>query len=261
MMGYGETYGALLEAIAKEADAIAMRYFRTDELRTERKGDGTAVTQADRAVEEMARAKVAASGLPLDVLGEEMGGGDTKSASASGRARMIIDPIDGTEEFSRGIPIFATLMGIEANGEIVAAMVTAPALRSRWRAYRGEGAYRDGKRLHVSSVSSLSKSMVFTTGTGPSKNAQDQLKIRALVDAARNSRSFGGFWQHMLVAEGAIEAALDWTSKPWDLAALGIMVEEAGGCSTNVRGERTIYAGQLVSTNGKIHDEVLAILR
>src|SRR5580704_543792 len=111
-MGYGETYGALLEAIAKEADAIAMRYFRGDELRIERKGDGTAVTQADRSVEEMARARVAASGLALDVLGEEMGGGDPQSASASGRARMIIDPIDGTEEFSRGIPTFGTLIGI-----------------------------------------------------------------------------------------------------------------------------------------------------
>ena len=259
-MGYGEVYGRLLNEIAEEADAIAMRYFRGDELRVDRKGDGTAVTQADRAVEEMARAKVAASGLPLDVLGEEMGGGDAKSPSAE-RARMIIDPIDGTEEFSRGIPTFGTLMGIESNGEIVAAMVSAPGLHSRWWAYRGEGAYRDEKRLHVSNVTSLGKAMVFTTGTGPSKNAHDQAKIRALLDAARNSRSFGGFWQHMLVAEGAIEVALDWTSKPWDLAPLGIMVEEAGGRSTNVRGERTIYTGQLVSTNGIIHDEVLAILR
>jgi len=259
-MGYGEVYGGLLKEIAEEADAIAMRYFRGDELRIDRKGDGTAVTQADRAVEEMARAKVAASGLPLDVLGEEMGGGDTKSPSAA-RARMIIDPIDGTEEFSRGIPTFGTLMGIESNGEIVAAMVSAPGLHSRWWAYRGEGAYRDGKRLHVSNVNSLGKAMVFTTGTGPSKNAHDQAKIRALLDAARNSRSFGGFWQHMLVAEGAIEVALDWTSKPWDLAPLGIMVEEAGGRSTNVRGERTIYTGQLISTNGIIHDEVLEILR
>ena len=260
-MGYAEVYGGLLKEIAEEADAIALRYFRGDELRIDRKGDGTAVTQADRAVEEMARAKVAASGLPLDVLGEEMGGGDAKSPGASGRARMIIDPIDGTEEFSRGIPTFGTLMGIESKGEIVAAMVSAPGLHSRWWAYRGEGAYRDGKRLQVSLVTSLGKAMVFTTGTGPSKNAHDQAKIRALLDAARNSRSFGGFWQHMLVAEGAIEVALDWTSKPWDLAPLGIMVEEAGGRSTNVRGERTIFTGQLISTNGKIHDEVLAILR
>ena len=259
-MGYGERYGPLLREIAEEADRIALRYFRAEELRVDRKGDGSAVTQADRSVEEMARAKVAASGLTLDVLGEEMGGSDAKSASTSGCARMIIDPIDGTEEFSRGIPTFGTLMGIELNGEIVAGMASAPGLHSRWWAFRGEGAYRDGKRLHVSNVTSLSKAMVFTTGTGPSKNAHDQTKIRALLDAARNSRSFGGFWQHMLVAEGAIEAALDWTSKPWDLAPLGIMVEEAGGRSTNGRGERTIYSGQLVSTNGKIHDEVLKIL-
>jgi histidinol-phosphatase len=260
-MGFQEEYGGLLEAIAREADAIAMRYFRRDELRVDRKGDGTAVTQADRAVEEMARAKVAASGLPLDVLGEEMGGGDLSAANKHGHARLIIDPIDGTEEFSRGIPTFGTLMGIESNGEIVAAMVSAPGLHSRWWAYRGEGAYRDGKWLHVSNVSSLSRAMVFTTGTGPSKNANDLAKIRALLDAARNSRSFGGFWQHMLVAEGAIDAALDWTSKPWDLAPLGIIVEEAGGRSTNLRGERSIYSGQLVSTNGIIHDEVLALLR
>src|SRR3979490_1627522 len=237
-MGYGKEYGALLETIAKEADAIALRYFRADELRVDRKGDGTAVTQADRAVEEMARAKVAASGLALDVLGEEMGGGDAKAARGSGGAGMIFDPIDGTEEFSRGIQTFGTLMGIESNGEIVAAMVSAPGLHSRWWAYRGEGAYRDGKRLPGSKGSSMSKAVVFTTGTGPSKNANAQAKIRALLDAARNSRSFGGFWQHMLVAEGAIEAALDWTSKPWDLAPLGIMVEEAGGRPTNAPGDR-----------------------
>ncbi|PYU37488.1 MAG: histidinol-phosphatase [Acidobacteria bacterium] len=259
-MGYGETYGALLDGIAEQADSIAMRYFRAEELRTERKGDGTAVTQADRAVEEMARAKVAAGGLALDVLGEEMGGGDWHAASQSGRARMIIDPIDGTEEFSRGIPTFGTLLGIELNGEIVAGIASAPGLGSRWWAYRGEGAYRNGKRIHVSQVGKLSEAMIFTTGTGPSKNREIIERIRRLPDASRNSRAFGGYWQHMLVAEGAIDAALDWTSKPWDLAPLGIIVEEAGGRSTNLRGERTIYSGQLVSTNGKIHDEVLKIL-
>jgi histidinol-phosphatase len=259
--GHTEIYGALLKQIVEEADAIALRYFRSDGLRVERKRDGTAVTPADRAVEEMARARVAKSGLVLDVLGEEMGGGDVKSAATAGRARMIIDPIDGTEEFARGIPTFGTLMAIEEGAEIVAAMVSAPGLRSRWWAYRGEGAYRDGTRLRVSDVETLSSAMVFTTGTGPSKNAADQVKIRRLLDAARSTRSFGGFWQHMLVAEGAIEVALDWTSKPWDLAPLGIIVEEAGGRSTNVRGERTIYTGQLVSTNGKIHDEVLKLLQ
>jgi len=260
-MGYGETYGLLLEAIAKEADAIAMRYFRADELRIDRKGDGTAVTQADRGVEEMARAKVTASKLALDVLGEEMGGADSNAASKSGRARMIIDPIDGTEEFSRGIPTFGTLMGIEENGEIVAGMASAPALGTRWWAYRGEGAFRNGKRIHVSNVETLSKSMIFTTGTGPRKDPSMRTKLRSLADTARNGRAIGGFWQHMLVAEGSVEVAVDLTSQPWDLAPLGIIVEEAGGRSTNVSGERTIYSGQLVSTNGKVHDEVLAILR
>src|SRR5229473_6024465 len=257
-MGHRKEYGELLEAIAKEADAIAMRYFRAVEMRVERKSDGTAVTQADREVEEMARAKVAASGIALEVLGEEMG--DTRSGGSAGRARLIIDPIDGTDEFSRGIPTFGTLLAIERDGEIVAGMASAPGLSSRWWAYRGEGAYRNGRRLHVSNVMKLSEAMVFTTGTGPSKDKLAQEKIRRLPDSARSGRSLGGFWQHMLVAEGATEAALDWTSKPWDLAPLGIIVEEAGGRSTNVRGERTIYTGNFLSTNGKIHDEVLRLL-
>ena len=280
-MGFAQEYGALLTAIADKADAMAMRYFRADEMRVERKDDGTALTQADSAIEAMARDEVAASGLSLDVLGEEMGAGDfaalakrskrpAKSASApaipvspagTGRSRLIIDPIDGTEEFSRGIPTFGTLLAIECDGEIVAGLASAPALNSRWWAYRGEGAYRNGKRIHVSDTERLSSAMVFTTGTGPSKNSRDRACIRRLSDAARNSRSIGGFWQHTLVAEGAIDAALDWTSKPWDLAPLGIIVEEAGGRSTNLRGQRTIYTGSFLSTNGKLHDEVLTLLR
>jgi histidinol-phosphatase len=258
-MGHRKEYEALLEQIAKEADTIALRYFRAVETRVEKKGDGSPVTQADRAVEEMARAKVAASGLPLDVLGEEMGGRHPESADA-GRARLIIDPIDGTEEFSRGIPTFGTLLGIEHQGEIVAGMVSAPALGTRWTAFRAEGAFRDGLPIHVSGTSELGRAMIFTTGTGPKKDADDRARLRRLSDAVRNSRALGGFWQHMLVAEGAIDAAVDWTSMPWDLAPLGLIVEEAGGKATNLKGERTIYDGKFVSTNGKIHDEVLALL-
>jgi histidinol-phosphatase len=262
MVSYREQYGALLEAIATEADAMAMGYFRAGEMRVARKLDGTALTEADGAIEAMARAKVAASGIALDVFGEEMGTGDSKAASKSpSRARLIIDPIDGTEEFSRGIPTFGTLLGIERDGEIVAGIASAPALAARWRAYRGEGAYRNGQKIHVSDVARLSEAMIFTTGTGPSKGKEAREKIRRLADAARNGRGLGGFWQHMLVAEGAIDAALDWTSKPWDLAPLGIIVEEAGGCSTNVRGERSIYTGDFLSTNGLLHKEALALLQ
>lgn len=259
-MKYSEQYGKLLEEIAREADAIALKYFRTADLQIDRKKDGSRVTEADRNVELMARKKVAESGLELDVLGEEMGG-DGGNAPATKRPRMIIDPIDGTEEFSRGIPTFGTLLGIEKDGEIVAAMASAPGLHSRWWAYKGEGAYRDGVRLHVSDTPLMAQSMVFSTGTGPTKDSSDQTRIRKYLDAARNSRSFGGFWQHMLVAEGAVEAALDWTSKPWDLSPLILIVEEAGGRSTTLSGKRSIYEGSLLSTNGKIHEEVLALLK
>src|SRR5258705_2413360 len=125
MMSYREQYGKLLEEIAKEADAIALKYFRTPDLQIDRKKDGSRVTEADRNVELMARKRVAESGLALDVLGEEMGGSGA-NIPAGARARMIIDPIDGTEEFSRGIPTFGTLIGIEKNGEIVAGGGSGP---------------------------------------------------------------------------------------------------------------------------------------
>jgi histidinol-phosphatase len=262
-MSYRAKYAGLLEAIADEADAIAMSYFRGGALGTERKRDGTVVTQADKRVEQMAIAKVNASGLPIDLVGEETSGEIPKGPATNGRARMIIDPIDGTEEFTRGVPTFGTLVGIEENAEIVAGMVSAPALEkgARWRAYRGEGAWRGERRLHVSSIARLAESMIFTTGTGPSKDAEARERLRRLADAGRNSRSMGGFWQHMLVAEGAVECAVDWLSKPWDLSPLGIIVEEAGGKSTTVDGERSIYKGRFVSTNGLVHEEVLKLLR
>lgn len=261
-MEFGKKYGALLQGIVEEADAIAMRYFRSGDLGEEKKGDGTLVTVADKTIEKMALQKVKDSGLAIDVVGEETSKEIPKEPAKDGRARMIIDPIDGTEEFSRGIPTFGTLIGIEENGEIVAGMVSAPALSqgTRWWAYRGEGAYRSGKRIHVSWRKSMEEAMVFTTGTGWAKNMQARVTMRRMADAARSSRALGGFWQHMLVAEGAIEAAVDWVSKPWDLAPLGVIVEEAGGKSTTIDGERTIYKGRFVSTNGILHDEILRLL-
>jgi histidinol-phosphatase len=161
---------------------------------------------------------------------------------------------------ARGIPTFGTLLGIERDGEIIAGIASAPAIATRWSGYRGQGAYRNGKQIHVSTIASLDAAMVFCTGTGPKKTPVMRAKLRALLDTARNGRSLGGFWQHMLVAQGSIEAAVDLTSMPWDLAPLGLIVEEAGGRSTNVHGERTIYTGEFVSTNGLLHDAVLAIL-
>src|SRR5262249_40148448 len=121
--------------------------------------------------------------------------------------------------------------------------------------------FRDGVRLRVSDAAKLSESMVMSTGTGPTKDSSDQTRIRRYLDGARNSRSWGGFWQHMLVAEGCVEAALDWTSKPWDLSPLILIVKEAGVKSTSLSGKATIYEKSLLSTNGKIHEEVLALLK
>lgn len=255
-MGFREEFGELLTAIADEADKIAMRFFRSAELKRERKIDGTVVTSADKAIEQMALERVASSGLKLDVLGEEFG-----EQERHGAARLIIDPIDGTEEFSRGIPTFGTLLGIEQNGEIVAAVASAPALRGRWQAYRGQGAWRHGRKLQVSNVSSLKDAMVFTNGADALKALDALERIQRLTMAARRSRALGGFWPHMLVAEGAIEAAMDVRSKPWDLAPSFLVVEEAGGRSTTLSGERSIYQGNLISSNGILHDEILSLLR
>ncbi len=262
-MSYQAKYKDLLDAIADQADALAMRYYRSGSLSAERKRDGTVVTQADKAIEEMAIGRVKSSGLLMDVVGEETSSEIPQGPANNQRARMIIDPIDGTEEFTRGIPTFGTLIGIEENAEIVAGLVSAPALGegTRWWAYRGEGAWRGERKLRVSRITQLAESMIFTTGTGPSKDPDARERMRRLADAARNSRSMGGFWQHMLVAEGAIECAVDWISKPWDLSPLGIIVEEAGGKATTVDGERTIYKGRFVSTNGLLHEEVLKFLR
>ncbi len=259
-MGYREEYGALLETIAGDAERIAMLYFRSNAMRIERKEDGSAVTQADRAIEEMARAEVTTSGVALDVLGEEMGW-EARALGETGRPRLIIDPIDGTEEFSRGIPTFGTLLAIEHDGEIVASMVCAPALGVRWCAYRGQGAWRDGRPLRVSKVEKLSEAMIFTAGTGPGNDFGRRGNMRRVQDAARRSRSVGGFWQHMLVAEGAVEAAMDLKSKPWDLAPSILIVEEAGGRSTNLLGKRTIYEGTFFSSNGLVHEEILGFFQ
>jgi histidinol-phosphatase len=140
-------------------------------------------------------------------------------------------------------------------------MVSAPALGTRWWAYRGDGAWRNAKKMRVSKAERLNEGMALTGGTGPNGTREKTEKARHLLDAAKYGRSFGGFWKHMMVAEGAIEAALDLKSKPWDLAPLGLIVEEAGGRATDVKGIRSIYSGSLLTTNRKIHEEVLALLR
>ena len=223
-------------SLADDADALSLPRFHAADLRVETKPDLTPVTDADKAVERALRERIARERPGDGVLGEEEGddGGDV---------RWIIDPIDGTKNFSRGIPLWATLIALERNGELVCGVASAPALGRRWWAARGEGAYRDGEPLHVSKVARLEEATVSCT------YARDLARFE---DVVRHARNFGDFWQHMLVAEGAVDVAIDAALARWDVAAVESIVVEAGGRVG------TFANGQTVSTNGLLQDVVLA---
>ena len=246
---------AFLERIADQADDIALRLFRSVTLRVETKPDRSPVSEADRAIESMARAYALEHQPGLGIVGEEEG-----ETVSSGDARLIIDPIDATQNFVRGIPIFATLLAIEDGGDVVAGVVSAPALRARWTAGRGLGASSAGRRLRVSNVSALSEAHLLHAGLGGSTETHPPTGIRDLLDRAARSRGFGDFYQHMLVAEGAGDVAIDPGVHPWDVAAIQVIVEEAGGKATTLGGARDVYGGSLVTTNGLLHAEVLDLL-
>lgn len=247
---------SLLNEIADRADEIALRFFRSAYLAVELKSDQSPVTIADRTIEEAARALLRARRPSAGILGEEHG----ETASSCG-ARLIIDPIDGTANYARGIPLFATLLAVEEDGEIAAGLVSAPALNSRWWASRGGGAYRDGVRIRVSGIQSLEEAQVFHAGVlGPDGRPLPPGILRLLGRAAR-TRGFGDFYQHLLVAEGSGEIAVDPIVRPWDVAALTVIVEEAGGKATTFEGERAISGGSLLTSNGWLHAEAMERLR
>jgi len=241
-----------LERIAERADAIALEHFRRVGLHVERKPDLSPVTGADRGIEEAARDLVRRHHPDLGVHGEERG--ETAGASS---ARLWIDPIDGTRNFVRGIPIFGTLLAIEDDGEIVAGLVSAAALRERWSAARGHGAFRSGRRLRVSGIDRLSDAGLFHGDIGPREGARLPRGFQALVAEVERTRGFGDFYQHLLVAEGCGEISIDPTVQAWDIAPLVLIAEEAGGRATTLAGERTIHGGSLIVTNGHVHVAVL----
>jgi len=245
----------LLTELADRADKLARRWFRTAGLHVAEKPDLSPVTQADQAIEAMARKLVRETHPELGVLGEEEG-----EAAGTTETRLIIDPIDGTRNFVRGIPVFATLLAIETGGEVVAGVVSAPALAARWHAARGSGAFRDGRRISVSRIESLEHAMLFHGNLGPGE-AGPPPGIAGLIARVERTRGFGDFYQHMLVAEGAGEIAVDPVMHPWDIAALQVIVEEAGGRATSLSGERSTYATSLVSSNGLLQEAILEILR
>src|SRR3989454_7434342 len=215
-------------AAADRADEIALHFFRNPGLQVDTKPDLSPVTDADRAIEAMAGRLVRDTHPALGGLGEEGG-----EAAGTAEARLIIDPIDGTRNFVRGIPVFATLLAIEAGGEVVAGVASAPALGARWHAARGSGAFRDGQRMTVSRIASLERAMLFHGNLGPGEGGPPP-GIAGLIARVERTRGFGDFYQHMLVAEGAGEIAFDPVMHPWDIAALQVIVEEAGGRATSL---------------------------
>ncbi|MHB1571908.1 MAG: inositol monophosphatase family protein [Solirubrobacteraceae bacterium] len=248
--------------LADAADLITRARFRAHDLVVETKPDLTPVSEADKAVEHALR-ELLAERRPGDaVFGEEYGGGGVKG---SGR-RWIVDPIDGTKSYVRGVPAWATLLALEDAGQVTVAVVSAPALGRRWWAARGAGAYALDSltdaphRLRVSAVGELADAQLCYGGLEEWRLTG---RLDALVDLSARcwrSRGYGDFWSYMLVAEGAVEIGCDPTVSLWDLAAPMLIVQEAGGRFTDLSGVATPSGGSAVATNGRLHDAVLAVL-
>ena len=238
-----------------ETDPLVMRHLQTG-LRVSAKPDASLVTQADTEVETLLRERIGAAFPSHGLVGEEFA-----DEAGDGETRWIIDPIDGTHNLVRGIPVFATLLAVERAGELVAAAVSAPALQRRWHAARGEGAsVRDlmGERaVHVSAVDKMANAQVVWSGLRPLEAAGYGPAITSLAGRAWRDRGFGDFWGYMLVAEGAADAMLEIGPTIWDLAAPALIVREAGGRLTDFAG-RDSYAGpQALASNGRVHAAIV----
>jgi histidinol-phosphatase len=243
--------------LADQADALTMERFGALDLRIETKPDLTPVTDADKGAEESLRAALSQSRPGDAVLGEEYGG----TAVFSGR-QWVLDPIDGTKNFVRGLPVWATLIALLVDGVPEVGVVSAPALRRRWWAGKGEGAFTafDGatRRISVSGVDDVaSASLSFSDLTGWGERRSRFLE---LVDDVWRVRGYGDFWSYCLLAEGAVDIAAEPEVKLWDLAPLDILVREAGGRFTNIDGSPGPHGGSAVATNGLLHDRVLSSL-
>ncbi|HEX6179363.1 MAG TPA: inositol monophosphatase family protein, partial [Thermoanaerobaculia bacterium] len=205
--------------LADAADAITMRHYRSSSLAVRTKIDMTPVSEADEAVERMIRERLAGERPDDGIVGEEYG------VSGTAARRWVIDPIDGTKNYVRGIPVFATLIGLEVNGVLTVGVVSAPALQRRWWGSRGDGAYVNGERMRVSAIRTLDEAHVAYDELKDFDKAGSAEAFLKLTRGAVRSRGFGDFWAHMLVAEGAIEIAIEPAVAFWDMAAVQVIVE------------------------------------
>lgn len=250
---------ALAVDMADAADAITTARFTAADLTVQSKPDRTPVTDADLAVENAIRSVLAAKRPDDAILGEEGGG-----SVGAGRT-WVLDPIDGTKNFLRGVPAWATLIALVVDGSPVVGCISAPSLGRRWYASAGAGSFVQvngtERRLSVSGVAALEDAYLSTTNLSTWSEYHSKNAYLALVDACWENRAFGDFWSHCLVAEGAIDVAAEPIVHPWDVAAAQIIVTEAGGRFSDLTGAERFDGGNALSTNGVLHDAALGVLR
>ncbi|MGH9025822.1 MAG: histidinol-phosphatase [Acidimicrobiia bacterium] len=254
----GTGTGADLELaleLADLADGVTRPRFRARDLHVETKPDLTPVTEADRNVEQALRERLTATRPDDAVLGEEFG------TTGTGVRRWIIDPIDGTKNFVRGVPVWASLVALEVDRTIAVGVVSAPALGRRWWAARGQGAFADGASIRVSAVADIDDAHLAYDSVAGWDTRGLETEFLDLARRCWRTRGFGDFWSHMLVAEGACDIAVEPQVALWDLAPLLVIVEEAGGRFTDLGGDARADGGSAVSTNALLHDEVLDAFR
>jgi histidinol-phosphatase len=239
---------------ARAAGQLALRYYES-QLEVEWKEDLTPVTVADREAEALLRGTLLGRFPDDGFLGEESG--DKPGGSGF---RWVIDPIDGTRSFVRGVPLWGTLVGLEYHGEQIAGVADAPALGQTWRALRGDGAYRNDRRIHVSDVSELGQAYLFYSSVSWFVKVGKQELFLNLAARTLRQRGYGDFYGFVLVAQGSGEVMFEHGCHPWDLSALTALVQEAGGRFTNWQGRTDIHSSDVVASNGRLHDEVLRLL-
>ena len=262
---YGSVVGAYLtdldlaRSLADIADRISLARFRASDLQVDTKPDLTPVSDADRAVEQALRAELAATRPGDAICGEEFG------LTGDSPRQWVLDPVDGTKNYVRGVPVWATLIGLLDGRDPVVGMVSAPALGRRWWAARDEGAWGSGidgdlRRLRVSGVRTIADASLSYSSLDGWGEPTGRAAILTLIDAVWRSRAFGDFWSYMLLAEGAVDLAAEPELSLWDMAALAPIVVEAGGRFTGLNGRDGVHEGSAMASNGLLHSAALAVI-
>ena len=241
-----------LNECANQADDITLHYFNKANYDVNEKDNSTPFTQADLECETKIRELAQNFHPNIPILGEEHG-----QCSQDETLKLIIDPIDATRNFIRGLPFFATLLAIEVEGEVIAGVVSSPATRERWWAHKKGGSFYNNRPIQVSNIASLEEAQAFH-GTLDGQEAEGAPSgFIPLIRKTARQRGFGDYYSHVLVAMGCGEFAVDFNLQPWDIAPLQIIVEEAGGRFTDIQGETSIYNHTIITSNSMIHDQVV----